>query len=243
MTINSSEASSEANKKSYSLNLTDELIRDKIVTSFDFHYRDNSFDIILELNDYYHKKKFVFSIDKGWDLFIRSTGIQLKLHRIERSHIFHILDTMYRNCEKLEDYHREKYFDSFYESLLDELNNSESENSDELLTSDPNYHLIKEFIVDLIARNYTFLKDKMAYNTILDQHDRKIDPIIIKSEHIQGSKRIKFIINKYDTGTQQAIFRKIVKDEYRRDLGNCKLEIDWDVDDDGEIKDRTFNSY
>jgi hypothetical protein len=236
MTLNSPEDSSEANKKAGSLNLTDELLRDKIVTSFDVYDRNTHFDIILELNDYYHKKKIVFSTGKAWDLFIKSAGIRLGLHKIKYDHIIHILDTVYRNYVKLEDYHLKKYFDEFYdeyyENLVDSLANSDSENSKESLINGDDYQLINEYIIDLIASKYTCIKDRRVYNTILDQHDRKINPIIITSEHTKKSEHIKRIINKYDVATQQKIFRKIVMDEYGRDLGGCKLEIQWSIDDE-----------
>ena len=72
----------------------------------------------------------------------------------------------------------------------------------------------------------------MVYNTILDQHDKKINPIIISSEYTRDNEGIRRIINNYDVAKQQIIFRIIIMDEYGRDLEDYSLKIDWNSDED-----------
>ena len=97
------------------LKLTDELRNDGIVTRFYFYDQINRFDIVLKLNEYYFSMKFVFSTGNGWDSLIDTARKQLVQKKIHFSHIGHILDTIIRNYELLENYQFEKWTeDSLY---------------------------------------------------------------------------------------------------------------------------------
>ncbi|MDN5846508.1 MAG: hypothetical protein L0H53_09575 [Candidatus Nitrosocosmicus sp.] len=113
---------SDVRKGDISLDLSEELRKDEIVSSFVILKQNKDTNlVVLTLNEEYNNKKFLLSIVDDWNKFINRTRRQLTQKKVEKNHIEHILDTLDNNYELILDFkdeHNDKTTDNDQENIF-----------------------------------------------------------------------------------------------------------------------------